>query len=71
MFDKLDNTYSNIIIEFGIVGYSEQDIIKRGFNSENNLPLNLLYSYPNQQSKDTELIIQMMFTDYEHKISSP
>ena len=71
MFDKLDNTYSNIIIEFGIVGYSEQDIIKRGFNSENNLPLNLLYSYPNQQSKDTELIIQMMFPDDEHKISSP
>ena len=71
MFDKLENTYSNIIIEFGIVGYSEQDIIKRGFNSENNLPLNLLYSYPNQQSKDTELIIQMMFPDDEHKISSP
>ena len=71
MFDKLDNTYSNIIIEFGIVGYSEEDIIKRGFNSENNLPLNLLYSYPNQQSKDTELIIQMMFPDDEHKISSP
>ena len=71
MFDNLGNTYSNIITEFGIVGYSEQDIIKRGLNSEANLPLYLLYSYPHQQDEDTELIFQMMFPDEEHKIPSP
>ena len=71
MFDNQGNTYSNIITEFGIVGYSEQDIIKRGLNSEANLPLYLLYSYPHQQDEDTELIFQMMFPDEEHKIPSP
>ena len=71
MFDKLENTYTNIIIEFGIVGYSEQDIIKRGTDSDKNLPLNLLYSYPHQESEDAEIIFQMMFPDDDHKIPSP
>ena len=71
MFDQLENTYANIIIEFGIVGYSESDIIKRGLDSEKNLPLNLLYSYPHQESEDLEIIFQMMFPDEDHKIQSP
>ena len=71
MFDQLENTYANIIMEFGIVGYSESDIMKRGLNSEKNLPLNLLYSYPHQENEDLEIIFQMMFPDEDHKIQSP
>ena len=71
MFDELHNTYANIIIEFGIVGYLEQDIIKRGTDTETNLPLNLLYSFPHQESEDVEIIFQMMFPDDDHKIPSP
>ena len=71
MFDQLENTYANIIIEFGIVGYSESDIMKRGLDSEKNLPLNLLYSYPHQENEDLEIIFQMMFPDEDHKIQSP
>ena len=71
MFDQNDNTYSNIIIEFGIVGYSESDIINRGLDSEKNLPLNLLYAYPHQDNEDLEILFQMMFPDDDHKIPSP
>ena len=71
MFDELHNTYANVIIEFGIVGYLEQDIIKRGTDTETNLPLNLLYSFPHQESEDAEIIFQMMFPDDDHKIPSP
>ena len=71
MFDQLENTYANIIMEFGIVGYSESDIMKRGLDSEKNLPLNLLYSYPHQENEDLEIIFQMMFPDEDHKIQSP
>ena len=71
MFDQLYNTYANIIMEFGIVGYSEQDIIKRGIDSETNLPLNLLYSYPHKEKEDVEMIFQMMFPDDDHKIPTP
>ena len=71
MFDQQENNYANIIIEFGIVGYSEQDIINRGTDSDKNLPLTLLYSYPHQESEDVEIIFQMMFPDDDHKIVSP
>ena len=71
MFDQLYNTYTNIIMEFGIVGYSEQDIIKRGVDSETNLPLNLLYLYPRKEKEDVEMIFQMMFPDDDHKIPTP
>ena len=71
MFTNLENEYSNIIKEFGIIGYSESDIIKRGLDTESNLPLTLLYSYPYQDSEDIELISQMMFPDDDHKIPSP
>ena len=71
MFDQLYNTYTNIIMEFGIVGYSEQDIIKRGVDSETNLPLNLLYLYPRKEKEDVEMIFQMIFPDDDHKIPTP
>ena len=71
MFEQLTINYSNIIKEFGIVGYSEQDIIKRGVDTKNNLQLYLLYSYPHQESEDVETIFQMMFPDDDHKIQSP
>ena len=71
MFEQLTNRYTNIIIEFGIVGYSEKDIIKRGADTETNLKLYLLYSYPHHEGEDAELIFQMMFPDDDHKIQSP
>ena len=72
MFDSLENIYSNIISEIGIVGYLEEDIIKRGLDTETNLPLNLLYSYPNKESNDLgSLTFQMMFPDDDHKIQTP
>ena len=72
MFDSLKSTYNNIISEIGIVGYLEEDIIKRGFDTDTNLPLNLLYSFPNKESSDMgNLIFQMMFPDDDHKIQTP
>ena len=72
MFDSLESIYSNIISEIGIVGYLEEDIIKRGLDTETNLPLNLLYSFPNKESNDLgSLTFQMMFPDDDHKIQTP
>ena len=71
MFGQHENIYTNIIIEFGIVGYSEQDIIKRGTESDKNLPLNFLFSYPSHENEDMEILFQMMFPDDDHKIPSP
>ena len=72
MFESTKNSYNNIISEIGIIGYLEEDIIKRGFDTETNLPLNLLYSYPNKESSEIRnLIFQMMFPDDDHKIQSP
>ena len=71
MFGQHENIYTNIIIEFGIVGYSEQDIIKRGTESDKNLPLNFLFSYPSHEDDDMEILFQMMFPDDDHKIPSP
>ncbi len=34
MFETLYSTYKNIISDFGIVGYLEEDIIKRGLNTK-------------------------------------
>ena len=72
MFDSLENIYNNIISEICIVGYLEEDIIKRGLDQETILPLNLLYSFPNKESNDLgSLIFQMMFPDDDHKIQTP
>ena len=72
MFDAFKSTYNNIISEIGIVGYLEEDIIKRGLDIDTNLPLNLLYSFPGKESNDFgNLIFQMMFPDDDHKIQTP
>ena len=72
MFESLKSIYTNIVNEIGIVGYLEEDIIKRGYDTESNLPLNLLFSYPNIESNDLgNLVFQMMFPDEDHKIQTP
>ena len=72
MFDSLKSTYNSIISEIGIVGYLEEDIIKRGLDTDTNLPLNLLYSFPKKESNEIgNLIFQMMFPDDDHKIQTP
>ncbi len=72
MFDPLYSTYKKIITGLGIVGYLEEDIIKRGLDTDTNLPLNLLYSFPNKETTDiNNLIFQMMFPDDDHKIQTP
>ena len=72
MFESTQNSYNNIISEIGIVGYLEEDIIKRGYDTETNLPLNLLYRYPKKESNELgSLIFQMMFPNDEHKIQTP
>ena len=72
MFESLKSVYTNIVNEIGIVGYLEEDIIKRGYDTESNLPLNLLFSYPNLESNDLgNLVFQMMFPDEDHKIQTP
>ena len=78
MFDALNYFYKKIITDIGIVGYLEEDIIKRGFISSdnysksNNLPLNLLYSYPNKNDEDiNSLVFQLMFPDDNHNIQFP
>ena len=72
MFESLKSVYTNIVNEIGIVGYLEEDIIKRGYDTETNLPLNLLFSYPNAESNDLgNLAFQMMFPDEDHKIQTP
>ena len=72
MFDSLKKNYNYIISEIGIVGYLEEDIIKRGLDNEANLPLNLLYSFPSKETSEIgNLIFQMMFPDDNHNIQSP
>ena len=72
MFDSSKKIYNNIISEIGIVGYLEEDIIKRGLDTDTNLPLNLLYSIPSKEASDIgSLIFQMMFPDDNHNIQTP
>ena len=72
MFDVLHSTYRNIISCIGIVGYLEEDIIKRGINTKDNLELNCLYAYPNKEvSGMNTLTYKMMFPDDNHKIPCP
>ena len=72
MFDTLYSTYENIISCIGIVGYLEEDIIKRGINNRKNLELNCLYAYPNKDIIGLNpFTYQMMFPDNNHKIPCP
>ena len=69
-----DNYHINkkIISCIGIVGYLEEDIKKRGLNTNENLPLYCLYAYPNQESVELDSVTyQMMFPDNNHQIPCP
>ena len=72
MFETLHTTYKKIITCIGIVGYLEEDIIKRGVDTSKNLALNCLYAYPNKElSGLNTFTYQMMFPDNDHKIPCP
>ena len=72
MFDTLYSTYENIISSIGIVGYLEEDIIKRGINNKKNLELNCLYAYPNKDIIGLNpFTYKIMFPDNNHKIPCP
>ena len=49
MFSTLHTTYKNIVSCLGVIGYLEEDIIKRGINTNKNLQLTCLYAYPNKK----------------------
>ena len=72
MFDVLQTSFVKMVSSVGIIGYKEEDIIKRGTNIENILPLNCLYIYPNEKhSWLSPFIFQMMFPDNNHQIPCP
>ena len=72
MFDVLHTSFEKIISYVGIIGYKEEDIIKRGNNIDKILPLNCLYIYPNgKHSWLSPFTFQMMFPDNNHKIPNP
>ena len=72
MFDILNKSSEKIICNIGIIGYNEDEIIKRGLNIENNLSLHCLYIYPNDNhSWLNNLTFQMMFPDDNHQIQCP
>jgi len=72
MFDTLHTTYKKIISCIGVVGYLEEDIKRRGLNTNKNLPLNCLYAYPDIQSSSLNpFTYQMMFPDNNHQIPCP
>ena len=43
MFDILNKSSEKIICNIGIIGYNEDEILKRGLNIENNLSFHCLY----------------------------
>ena len=72
MFDILNKSSEKIICNIGIIGYNEDEIIKRGLNIENNLSLHCLYIYPNDNhSWLNNFTFQMMFPDDNHQIQCP
>ena len=72
MFEKLYSSFRNIISNIAIIGYSEDDIIKRGDNIDEKLELTCLFSYPNlDENSYNQLTYDMMFPEGNHKIESP
>ena len=72
MFSTLHTTYKNIVSCLGVIGYLEEDIIKRGINTNKNLQLNCLYAYPNKEDSFLNpFTYEMMFPDNNHKIPCP
>ncbi len=71
MFENTHN-YKKIVSCIGIIGYSEEEIKKRGLNSKKNLPLECLYIFPKEESSNLNpFIFQMMFPDNNHQIPCP
>ena len=72
MFDKYYSSYRNIISNIAIIGYLENEIIKRGNNTEKNLELTCLFAYPiYDENSYNSLTFDMMFPDGNHKIECP
>ena len=72
MFDVFHKSYEKIVSNIGIIGYKEEDIIKRGTKTDKILPLNCLYIFPKgKQEWLNPLTFQMMFPDNNHVIPCP
>lgn len=72
MFEALYSSFRNIVSNIGIIGYSEDDIIKRGNNINKNLELTCLFSYPSKdESSYNPVTYEMMFPDGNHNIECP
>ena len=72
MFDQNYSSFKYIISNIAIIGYSEEDIIKRGNNINETLKLTCLYSYPEfDNTAYNDITYDMMFPDGNHEIDSP
>ena len=72
MFEKLYSSFRNIVSNVAIIGYSEDDIVRRGNNINEKLELSCLFSYPKlDENSYNSLTYDMMFPDGNHKIESP
>ena len=72
MFDALSSTYTNIISAITIIGYKEEDIIKRGNNLKEKLNINTLFILPkNIENPMNKLTIDMIFPDNNYIIEYP
>ena len=62
MFDALSSTYTNIISTITIIGFKEEDIIKRGNNLKEKLNFNTLFILPkNIENPMNKLTIDLIF----------
>ena len=69
MFDALSSTYTNIISTITIIGFKEEDIIKRGNNLKEKLNFNTLFILPkNIENPMNKLTIDLIFPDNNYII---
>ena len=72
MFDALSSTYTNIISTITIIGFKEEDIIKRGNNLKEKLNFNTLFILPkNIENPMNKLTIDLIFPDNNYIIEYP
>ena len=72
MFDALSSTYTNIISTITIIGFKEEDIIKRGKNLKEKLNFNTLFILPkNIENPMNKLTIDLIFPDNNYIIEYP
>ena len=57
MFDRSAHTYKKLITSIAIIGYNEQDIIKRGLDFSENLRLCALFVQPVSQTSSYNSLI--------------